>query len=196
MEVVGEASDGLQALEAARRLKPDVVLMELHLAKLDGLEATRLLAGPKVQDPLKVIILTMLEGDEHVFGALRAGALGYLLKSDPSDELLRGIRIVAAGGASLAPSVLRRLVARLALDFSPRRSKRPAAFDLLTSRELEVLQLVAEGLSNAEIASVLHLSEATVKSHVSGLLMKLGLRDRVQAVVTAYRAGLVREMHR
>jgi DNA-binding NarL/FixJ family response regulator len=191
LQVVGEADDGQQAVEVARRLRPDVVLMEIGLPKLEGIEATRLLAGPDVQDPPKVVMLATVDVDEQVLAAFRAGAIGFLLKSGPSDELIRGVRSAAAGEASLAPAVARRLVEWCARDVSPRRVELPATFDILTRRELEVLRLIAEGFSNAEIASVLQLSEATVKSHVSGVLAKLGLRDRVQAVVAAYRTGLV-----
>lgn len=190
LEVVGEASDGLEAVELARRLRPDVVAMDVRMPRMDGVEATRRLAGPDVEDPLKVLILTTFDLDDHVYGALRAGACGFLLKDAPPEELAHAIRVCAAGESLLSPSITRRLIA----DFAARPAPAPrigASVDALTGRELEVLGLVARGLSNAEIAEHLVLSETTVKTHVGHILAKLRLRDRVQAVVLAYEQGLV-----
>ena len=190
--VVGEASDGLQAVETARRLRPDVALTEIRLPKLDGIEVTRRLAGPRAEVRVPVVVLTMLDIEEYVIEALRAGARGFLLKSDPSCELLDAVRKVSQGGALLAPSVTRQILSRLAAELSHEADGPPVDLHSLTARELGVLRLLAEGLSNAEIADVLWVGEATVKTHVSSLLRKLGLRDRVQAVVLAHRAGLAR----
>ena len=185
IEVVGEAGDGLEAVEAAARLRPDVVLMDIRMPRLDGVEATRRLGGHKV------LILTTFGLDEYIVETLRAGASGFLLKDAPPEELVKAVRVVAAGDALLSPAVTRQLLDRVvpALD-APEREP-PPGFDELTDRELEVLKLLAQGLSNAEIAARLIVGEATVKTHVSRILMKLGLRDRVQAVVLAYEAGLV-----
>jgi DNA-binding NarL/FixJ family response regulator len=188
MVVVGEAADGEQAVAAARHGRADVVLMDVRMPRLDGIEATRRLAGPDVADPVKVVILTTFDLDEYVFAALRAGASGFLLKDLRRDDLVHAIRVVAAGDALLAPSVTRRLVADLA--------RRPTAgartrVDALTPREQEVLVLIGRGLNNAEIGATLFVGEATVKTHVGRVLMKLGLRDRVHAVIYAYEAGLV-----
>jgi DNA-binding NarL/FixJ family response regulator len=191
LEVVGEAADGLTGVELARRLRPDVVLMDIRMPVLDGVEATRRLAGPGVADAIKVLILTTFDLDEYVMEALRAGASGFLLKDAPAEELIAAIRIVAGGDALLAPSVTRRLLDRIANRLPTARVGPPAAIIELTEREREVLLLVARGLSNAEIADRLVLSETTVKTHVSHILMKLDLRDRVQAVVLAYESGLV-----
>ena len=185
IEVVGEAGDGLQAVDAARRLRPDVVLMDIRMPRLDGVEATRRLAGHKV------LILTTFGLDEYILDTLRAGASGFLLKDAPPDELVKAVRVVAAGDALLSPAVTRRLLDTVAPRLAAREREAPAALEELTERELEVLRLVAQGLSNREIAERLVVGEATVKTHVSHVLMKLGLRDRVQAVVLAYEAGLV-----
>ncbi len=189
LEVVGEASDGAQAVELGRRLQPDVVLMDVRMPNLDGIEATRRLLGGG-GGPTKVLILTTFDLDEYVFEALRAGASAFLLKDAPADQLIAAVRVVAAGEALLAPSVTRRLIEEFA-----RRTARPPspAVDLgqLTPRELEVLTLLARGLSNAEIAESLFLGSTTVKTHVARIFMKLELRDRVQAVVLAYESGVV-----
>jgi DNA-binding NarL/FixJ family response regulator len=187
--VVGEAADGTQAVAAARRLRPDVTLMDVRMPRMDGIDATRRLAA---EDPplTRVIVLTTFDVDAHVYDALRAGASGFLLKNAPPEELVEAIRLVAAGGALLDPAVTRRVIEEFAR--SPAPGPLPAAVASLTEREREVLQLVAQGLSNAEIAATLFVSEATVKTHVARLLGKLGLRDRVQAVVFAYERGLVR----
>jgi DNA-binding NarL/FixJ family response regulator len=182
--VVGEAGDGGDAVEACRLLAPDVVLMDIRMPRLDGLEATRRLAGKT-----RVLILTTFDIDEYVYEALRAGASGFLLKDAPADQLVAAIRVVAAGEALLAPSVTRRLIAEFA--HRPPPSARPAAVEALSPRELEVLLFVGRGLSNAEIAAELYVGDATVKTHVSRILQKLGLRDRVQAVVLAYETGLL-----
>jgi DNA-binding NarL/FixJ family response regulator len=190
LEVVGEAIDGRQAVDLARLVHPDVVLMDIRMPNMDGVEATRALAGAGIRDPVKVIVLTTFDLDEYVVEALQAGASGFLLKDTPPEELVRAIHVVASGDALLAPSVTRRLLDRFASQRLPSRRLPPGLADL-TEREMEVLQLVARGLSNAEIAETLVLGETTVKTHVSRILSKLGLRDRVQAVVLAYDAGLV-----
>jgi DNA-binding NarL/FixJ family response regulator len=188
--VVGTASDGRQAVAEVRRLCPDVVLMDIRMPGLDGLEATRrILTEPDVP-PCKVVILTTFDVDEHVYEALRAGASGFLLKDVPADQLAHAIRVAAAGEALLAPSVTRRLIAAFARPSAP--APVPVAgLSELTPREVEVLTLLAEGLSNAEIAARLFVGEATVKTHVARILTKLGVRDRVQAVIAAFRSGLV-----
>ncbi|WP_370934528.1 response regulator [Amycolatopsis sp. cg13] len=189
LEIVGECGDGQAAVELARELSPDVVVMDVRMPVLDGIAATRLLAGAGVAAPVKVLVVTNFNLDENVYQALRAGAAGFLLKDAPPDQLLHGIRTVASGAALLDPEVTRQLVGRYATRI------RPAAADPgdlpLAPRELEVLRLVAEGLSNSEIAATLVLSQETVKTYVSRMLAKLGVRDRVQAVVYAYRNGLV-----
>jgi len=185
IEVVGEAGLGEEAVAAVRTSAPDVVLMDIRMPVMDGVEATRRLAGTT-----KVLILTTFDLDEYVYDALRAGASGFLLKDTPPEDLADAVRIVARGEALLAPSVTRRLVQEFATRPSPQ--VRPVeGLDLLTEREREVLELVARGLSNAEIAGSLYLGETTVKTHVGRILMKLGLRDRVQAVVLAYESGVV-----
>jgi DNA-binding NarL/FixJ family response regulator len=197
LEVVGEAADGRTGVEQARRLRPDVVVMDIRLPVLDGIEATRLLAGPEVTDPVKVLVVTTFSLDEYVYEALRAGASGFLLKNAPPRELIDGIRTVAAGESLLAPAVTRHLVGRFADRIRPaggggrRAAAVPDAVAGLAPREREVLRLIAEGLSNAEIADRMVLSRETVKTYVSRILTKLDLRDRVQAVVLAHRVGLV-----
>ena len=189
--VVGEAGDGASAVEIARRLKPDVVLMDIRMPGMDGIQATRALAGPGVVEPMKVLILTTFGLDEYVVESLRAGASGFLLKDAPAEDLVEAIRIVAAGDALLAPSVTRRLLDRVASKLPPAHENVIPALSELTEREMEVLKLVARGLSNAEIAEKLVVSETTVKTHVSRILGKLDLRDRVQVVILAYETGLV-----
>jgi len=184
LEVVGEAGDGAEALERVAVLHPHVVLMDIRMPRVDGLEATRRLAGRT-----RVLILTTFDIDEYVYEALRAGASGFLLKDAGADQLVAGIRVVAQGDSLLAPSVTRRLIEQFAQRPSP--NARPDTVAELTARELEVLRLLARGLSNAEIAQELIIGDATVKTHVARLLQKLGLRDRVQAVVLAYESGLV-----
>ena len=190
LDVVGTASDGRQAVAEVRRLCPNVVLMDIRMPGLDGLEATRrILTEPDVP-PCKVVILTTFDVDEHVYEALRAGASGFLLKDVPADQLAHAIRVAAAGEALLAPSVTRRLIAAFTRPVPPAPAPVPGLGEL-TPRELEVLTLLAEGLSNAEIATRLFVGEATVKTHVARILTKLGVRDRVQAVIAAFRSGLV-----
>ena len=191
LTIVGEAGDGATAVEVARRLRPDVVLMDIRMPGMDGIQATRALAGPGVEDPIKVLILTTFGLDEYVVESLRAGASGFLLKDAPPEDLVEAIRIVAAGEALLAPSVTRRLLDRVASRLPPANEDTIPALSQLTERELEVLKLMARGLSNAEIAEKLVVSETTVKTHVSRVLAKLDLRDRVQAVIFAYETGLV-----
>jgi DNA-binding NarL/FixJ family response regulator len=189
--VVGEAGDGASAVELARRLTPDVVLMDIRMPGMDGIQATRALAGPGVAEPMKVLILTTFGLDEYVVESLRAGASGFLLKDAPAEDLVEAIRIVAAGDALLAPSVTRRLLDRIASKLPPAHENVIPALSELTEREMEVLKLVARGLSNAEIAEKLVVSETTVKTHVSRILGKLDLRDRVQVVILAYETGLI-----
>ncbi len=188
IEVVGEAEDGAAAVEAAQRLHPDVVLMDVRMPEMDGIEATRrLLSGP---DPRpRVLVLTTFDLDEYVYEALRAGASGFLLKDAPEDQLVAAIRVAADGGAMFSPAVTRRLIEEFA---RRERSEPPPALEELTQREVEVLRLVARGLSNAEIAAELVVSEHTAKTHIAHILSKLSLRDRVQAVVVAYESGLVK----
>jgi len=187
IEVVGEAANGTQAIHSAGRLHPDVVLMDVRMPELDGIAATREVAN----DSTKVLILTTFDLDDYVYDSLAAGASGFLLKDAGPEQLTEAIRVVAAGDALLAPSVTRRLIDDV-VGAGRRRLARPPELDELTPRELEVLRLVAAGLSNAEIAERLVVEETTVKTHVSRLLAKLGLRDRVQAVIFAYETGLVR----
>ena len=183
MEVVGEAEDGRAAIELVRTVSPDVILMDVRMPVLDGIEATR-----RVAAETRVLVLTTFDLDEVVFEAIRAGASGFLLKTSPADELVRAVRVVAAGDSLLSPSITRRLVEEFA-----RRpvAAEPRGLDELTPRELDVLRLIARGLSNAEIATELFVEASTVKSHVASVLAKLDLRDRVQAVVAAYESGLV-----
>lgn len=191
IEVAGEVGNGRDAVEFCRRSRPDVMLMDVRMPELDGIEATRLLLDDDGVGT-RVLILTTFDLDEYVFDAIRAGASGFLLKDTPADELVRAIRVVAAGEALLAPSVTKRLIAR----FADGAALTPApGLAQLTERETEVLALVARGRSNQEIADELYLGETTVKTHVSRVLAKLGVRDRVQAVITAYESGLVRPGH-
>ena len=193
-EVAGEASNGRAAVDSALRLRPDVVVMDVRMPVLDGIEATRLLAGPGVQDPMKVLVVTTFNIDEYVYEALRAGASGFLLKDCLPAQLVEGVRTVAAGEALLDPAVTRRLIGRFAARVRTDDPTQPTAdhpLSSLTRRETEVLKLIATGLSNPEIAGVLVISTETVKTYVSRILAKLQLRDRVQAVVLAYRLGLV-----
>jgi DNA-binding NarL/FixJ family response regulator len=190
LAVVGEAGDGQTAVELARRLRPDVVVTDIRMPGLDGIEAIRLLAGPNVVDPLKVLVVTDL--DQYVYEALRAGAGGFLLKGSALPELVAGVRSVAAGEAPLAPAVTRGLIGRFGSRVraaDPQTPEKPLA--TLTGREREVLKLIATGLSNSEIAVALMISQETVKTYVSRILAKLDLRDRVQVVILAYRIGLV-----
>jgi DNA-binding NarL/FixJ family response regulator len=189
VEVVGEAADGVDAVAAARRLRPDVTLMDVRMPRLDGIAATRQLLHSE-PTPTRVVVLTTFDEDAHVFEALRAGASGFLLKNAPPEDLVQAIRVVAAGDALLDPAVTRRVIEEFSR--TPTHAARPAEVGRLTERELEVLHLVARSLSNAEIAATLVISEATVKTHVARVLDKLALRDRVQAVVYAYEHGLIR----
>lgn len=189
IQVVGEAEDGLKAIDATRSLRPDVVLMDIRMPGLDGIEATRRLTAAGLE--ARIVILTTYDLDEYVFDALAAGATGFLLKHVPPEELVRGIRIAAGGESLLAPSVTRRLIE----EFARHRSPVPVPskeLDSLTDRERDVLKLLARGLSNPEIAADLHVGEATVKTHVAHVLDKLDLRDRVQAVIFAYEVGLIK----
>jgi len=188
LEVVGEAGDGVEVVALAKNLRPDVVLMDVRMPRMDGIEATRQLAA--VGNPARVVILTTFDLDEPVFAALRAGASGFLLKDTRPDDLAAAIRVVARGEALLAPTVTRRLLDRFAGELPG--GAAPPTLDALSEREIEVLTLVARALSNDEIAERLTVSRATVKTHLSAILFKLGLRDRVQAAVLAYECGLVR----
>jgi DNA-binding NarL/FixJ family response regulator len=190
LEVVGEAGDGAEAVELARQRLPDVVLMDIRMPRMDGLEATRRIVALDRAEAVRVLVLTTFDLDEYVYQALRAGASGFLLKDTPPADLLAAIRVVAAGDALLAPSVTRRLIAEFARRPQPS-AVTPAALAALTDREREVLALVARGLSNAEIAEALVVSGATAKTHVSRVLAKLGARDRAQLVMLAYETGLV-----
>jgi DNA-binding NarL/FixJ family response regulator len=188
LEVIGEAGDGEEAVALAEDLQPDVVLMDVRMPKLDGIEATRrILDGPEPRP--RVLVLTTFDLDEYVYGALRAGASGFMLKDAPEEQLGAAIRIAAEGGSIFAPSVTRRLIERFA---GAGEAPAPPDLDELTPREREVLRMLARGLSNPEIAAELVVSEHTVKTHVARVLGKLGLRDRVQAVILAYESGLVR----
>jgi DNA-binding NarL/FixJ family response regulator len=191
MAVCAEAADGAAAVAAARTHRPDVVLMDVRMPGTDGLEATAAITADPALADVRVIVLTTFELDDYVFGALRAGASGFLLKDVEPAELLHAVRVVAAGDALLHPRVTRRLIAAFAASREPAPPVRPAALDELTEREAEVLVLVARGRSNAEIAAELVISPLTAKTHVSRILMKLGARDRVQLVVAAYEAGVV-----
>ena len=185
IDVVGEAANGREAIETARLVRPDVVLMDIRMPELDGLEATRRILA--AQDTVRVLILTTFDLDEYVYEALSAGASGFVLKDDPPEQLISAIHTVAAGNALLSPAVTKRVIGQFA---RARRPAAPAALEELTAREHEVFRLIAGGLSNAEIGEELYITDTTVKTHVTHVLQKLGLRDRVQAVVLAYRAGL------
>jgi DNA-binding NarL/FixJ family response regulator len=189
--VVGEAADGRQAVDATQTLRPDLVLMDIRMPDLDGLEATRRITGDPKLASTRVLILTTFELDEYVFGSLRAGASGFLLKGGEPEDLINAIRVIASGQSLLAPSVTRRLIE----EYISGAARSPVAgaknLDELTARERDVLVLVAEGLSNAEIAQTLQLSTLTAKTHVSRILNKLGVRDRVQLVILAYETGVV-----
>ncbi|MER5757839.1 response regulator transcription factor [Streptomyces sp. NPDC002082] len=191
MEVVGEAENGHEAVQTALRLRPDVVVMDIRMPLLDGIQATRHLAGPHAQDPPKVLVVTTFNVDAYVYDAFKAGASGFLLKDSPPAELVGGIRTVARGDALLAPAVTRHLIGHFAEHLRPAHAERDSVAETLTPRELEVFQQVAQGLSNAEIAAALFITPETVKTYVSRILAKLGLRDRVQAVVLAHRTGLM-----
>ncbi|GAA2705471.1 response regulator transcription factor [Micromonospora olivasterospora] len=190
LDIVAEAGDGLEAVELSRRLLPDVVLMDIRMPRMDGVAATRAIVDARL--PVRVLILTTFDLDEYVVGALRAGASGFLAKDVPAEDLVTAIRTVAAGEAVVAPRILKRLLDRFADVLPDPAATPPKALGALTEREREVLVQVARGLSNAEIAQALSVSETTIKTHVGHVLTKLGLRDRVQAVVLAYESGLVR----
>jgi DNA-binding NarL/FixJ family response regulator len=188
IEVVAEAADGQEAVDLTRELRPDVALLDLRMPRMDGIQATELISKDTAGST-RVLVVTTFDADEYVYAALRAGASGFLLKDAPPEELAVGVRVIAAGEALLAPSVTRRLIEEFAR-LQPRQEQRDIA--ALTEREMEVVRLVARGLSNAEIAAELVIGETTVKSHVGNVLMKLGLRDRAQVVVVAYESGVVR----
>ncbi|MEV4252517.1 response regulator transcription factor [Spirillospora sp. NPDC049652] len=193
MEVVGEAGDGRAAVRAVEELRPDVVVMDIRMPRLDGIEATRRLAGPESGSPVKILVVTTFNVDEYVYEALRAGASGFMLKDASPPELINAVRTVARGESLLAPVVTRALIGRFAEHLRPARALAAPERDrlkVLTPREYEVLLLISEGMSNAEIATELVIGHETVKTYVSRVLTKLGLRDRVQAVVLAYRAGV------
>ncbi|MGH2913688.1 MAG: response regulator [Solirubrobacteraceae bacterium] len=190
IEVVGEAQDGAQAVALARQRRADIVLMDIRMPEVDGLEATRRIGADERLAGVKVLILTTFESDEYIYEALEAGASGFLLKDTEPADLLQAIRVIARGDALLAPSITRRLIADIAARRPPRGSAHPALSEL-TDREREIMGLVATGLSNDEIAAQLYLSPLTVKTHVSRAMLKLGARDRAQLVVIAYRSGLV-----
>lgn len=188
IEVVAEASNGRDAVAQAARFRPDVILMDIRMPEMDGLEATRRILATDTD--ARVLILTTFDLDDYVFEALRAGASGFVLKDEPPEQLLAAVRTVAAGEALLSPTVTRRVIQRFA---TVRRQAPPAAVDELTPRELEVFRLITQGLSNAEIGAELFISDTTVKTHVTRLLQKLDLRDRAQAIVLAYQTGLFDE---
>ncbi len=188
--VIGEAADGREGVQLATRQRPDVVLMDIRMPVMDGIDATRRLNTSSLEPKPRVLILTTFDLDEYVYAAIRAGASGFLLKDAPPDDLIHAIGVVARGEALLAPTVTRRLIEEFAS--RPEPDSNTEGMDELTEREVEVLRSLAAGLSNAEIAAALFVSEATVKTHISHILTKLGLRDRVQAVVVAYESGLVR----
>lgn len=195
IEVVGEAADGPAGLETAQLLKPDVIVMDIQMPLMDGIEVTKRLAGAGAANPVKILVITTFNVDEYVYAALRAGASGFLLKDSHPDELINGVRTIARGESLLAPAVTRTLIGQFAERIRPTAdAPRQQALEVLAPREREVLGLIAKGLSNAEIAAELVISAETVKTYVSRMLTKLDLRDRVQAVVLAYRTGLV-EVH-
>ena len=186
IEVVAEASNGLEAVDKAARFHPTVVLMDIRMPELDGLEATRRILA--ADDPARILILTTFDLDEYVYEALKAGASGFVLKDDPPEQLLAAIRVIAGGEALLSPAITRRVIERFARIPQPAPRKE---LQELTERELDVLRLIARGLSNAEIGAELYISDTTVKTHITHILQKLNLRDRVQAVVLAYESGLL-----
>ncbi len=188
--VVGTARDGAEAVRICRDLRPNVILMDVRMPSMDGIEATRQLVGLEPNGP-RILILTTFDLDEYVYDALRAGASGFLLKDVSAERLFDAVRVIAAGDALLAPTVTRRLISEFAVQHRRADAPSPTTLSSLTARETEVLRLVAEGLSNVEIAARLVVTEETVKTHVSRVLSKLGVRDRTQAVVTAYESGLV-----
>jgi DNA-binding NarL/FixJ family response regulator len=190
IEVVGEAATGVEALEQVRAQRPDVAVMDIRMPEMDGLDATRHITADETLSATRVLVLTTFELDEYVYGALRAGASGFLLKGGQPDDLVQAIRVVAGGESLLAPSVTRRLIQTCISRPQPAARSEPEAMAELTAREREVLGLVATGLNNAEIAAALQLSPLTAKTHVSRILMKLGARDRVQLVVIAYQSGI------
>ena len=189
MEVVGEAANGVETIAAVKKLKPDIVLMDIQMPGMDGLEATRRIVEMHDEVPTKVLILTTFERDDYIFEALRTGACGFLLKNATPEDLVAGIRVVAEGNALLAPSVTRRVIAKFAQKPKPR--DYTDSLSGLTSREVDIMKLIARGKTNAEIAQELFIGEATVRTHVSNLLSKLELRDRVQIVAFAYESGIV-----
>jgi len=190
LDVVGEASDGREAVTLAGQMEPDVVLMDIRMPDVDGIEATRRIVAAAGDRTVRVLMLTTFDANEYVYEALRAGASGFLLKDVPPEQLAAGIRVVAQGEALLAPSITKRLIQEFA-SAAPATSTPPKGLDELTARELEVFKLVARGLSNAEIAAELVVAETTVKTHVARILTKLGVRDRVQAVILAYESGVI-----
>ncbi|WOJ92909.1 response regulator transcription factor [Congregibacter variabilis] len=189
IEVVAEAATGVEAIAVVREQKPDVVLMDIRMPEMDGLEATRIILTDHADDT-RIIVLTTFDPDEYIYGALRAGASGFLLKDTPPEELIAAVRAVAAGGALLAPDVTQRLISQFAAH-SGANTKMRARIDRLTERERDVLECIASGSSNQEISDALDIGSATVKTHVSSVLSKLGLRDRAQAVIFAYESGFV-----
>ena len=191
LDVVGEATDGREAIDKVRELRPDVVLMDIRMPELDGLEASRRIIDGQGDDAPRILMLTTFDLDEYVYEALRAGASGFLLKDTPTEQLVAAIHVVAEGEALLAPSITRRVISEFVKGTGPRPAAQFPRLAELTARELEVLKAIARGLSNAEIARELYVSETTVKTHVARILMKLRLRDRVQVVVLAYEAGVV-----
>jgi len=190
MEVVGEASDGREAIDQVRALRPEIVLMDIRMPELDGLEATRRILASGDEAP-KILMLTTFDLDEYVYEALRAGASGFLLKDTPPEQLVAAIGVISQGEALLSPTITRRVISEFVKGTGPKPQAQFPRLQDLTAREREVLTLIARGLSNAEIAKTLFVSETTVKTHVARILMKLGLRDRVQAVVLAYESGIV-----
>jgi DNA-binding NarL/FixJ family response regulator len=191
VEVVGEATDGREAIEQVALLSPDVVLMDIRMPELDGLEATRRILESGDDSAPRILILTTFDPDEYIYEALRAGASGFLVKDTPPEQLVSAIHVIAEGDALLSPSITKRVISEFVRGGGPKPAARYPRLRELTARELEVMKLIARGLSNAEIAKELFVSETTVKTHVARILMKLKLRDRVQAVVLAYEAGVV-----